>query len=113
MRFQLRSGEPAVATHRVVGVGRSTADGGLVLTTKGDANEVADAEPVREVQVRGTLWYAVPYLGHVGTWFSDATRQTAVYVVAGLLLVYAAAMLVGGARERRPRGEHAGRARAG
>lgn len=105
--FQLRSGEPAVATHRVVGVGRATVGDEVVLTTKGDANAAADAEPVRAVQVRGRVWYAVPWLGHVGAAFSAQSRQLVVYVVAGGLLLYAAVMVVAGVRERR-----AGAARA-
>lgn len=108
--FQLRSGERAVATHRVVGVGRSTVDGEVVLTTQGDANAAADAEPVRAVQVRGRVWYAVPYLGHLGAAFAGQTRQTVVYVVAGGLLLYAASMLVAGLRERRA-GDRGGRHR--
>ncbi|WZH53511.1 MAG: signal peptidase I [Nocardioides alkalitolerans] len=99
--FQLRSGEPAVATHRVVGTGRSTVGGEVVLTTKGDANATADAEPVRAVQVRGRVWYAVPWLGHVGAALGAPTRQVLVYVAAGALLLYAAAMVVAGVRERR------------
>lgn len=50
--YQLESGEPAVATHRVVAV-ETAINGDLAFVTQGDANEVADAEPVRPVQIKG------------------------------------------------------------
>lgn len=100
--FQLESGKPTVVTHRVVGVGMSV-DGERVLETKGDDNEVVDPEPVREVQVKGKLWYSVPYLGHVNTLLTSGQRQWAVYGVAALLLGYAALMWGGAARDRRRR----------
>ncbi|HEY1134871.1 MAG TPA: hypothetical protein VGE77_09860, partial [Nocardioides sp.] len=78
---------------------------------KGDANAAADAEPVRAVQVRGRVWYAVPYLGHVGAAFTGQTRQTVVYLVAGGLLLYAASMVVAGLRERRAGDRGGGRHR--
>ncbi|RZI86995.1 MAG: signal peptidase I, partial [Microbacterium sp.] len=92
--YQLRSGRPTVVTHRVVASG-FRADGTTVLTTQGDANGVPDVRPVRAEQVRGRLWYAVPHLGRVNTALDGAQRQTAVYVVAAALLLYAASMFVG------------------
>lgn len=86
--YQLHSGQPTVVTHRVVAVGVN-AEGDRVFTTRGDANNAADAAPVRPVQVRGALWYAVPKLGHVNTWFDARQQQAATYVVAGGLGVYA------------------------
>ncbi len=64
--YQLRSNEPEVVTHRVVGVGFGTG-GERVFVTRGDANDVND-EPVRAVQVRGVVAYHLPYLGHLNTW---------------------------------------------
>lgn len=99
--YQLRSGEATVVTHRVVAVGRTTVSGEVVLTTQGDANASADAEPVRGVQVRGELWYAVPYLGRAGAVLTADTRQLLVYGVAGVLVLYAASMFVAAAGDRR------------
>ena len=59
--FQIKSGDPAVATHRVVGVG-VTMGGDYLLKTKGDANNAADPTTVRPEQIRGKRWYSVPYL---------------------------------------------------
>jgi len=99
--YQLESGKPAVATHRVVGISHNLA-GKTRFTTQGDANESVD-EPVRPVQVQGRLWYAVPYLGYVNNVISAGQRQWAVLVVAIGLIGYAAAMFVAAFGERRTR----------
>lgn len=106
--FQLESGEPTVATHRVVAVG-TRLDGEQVFTTQGDANGAPDRNPVRAVQVQGRLWYSVPYLGHLNSVLTGRQRESAVLVVAALLVGYAAFMFVAALRERmrRRRGEDA------
>jgi len=98
--YQLESGEPAVVTHRIVGTSVSL-KGGSTFITRGDANGVVDAEPVMAVQVRGKVWYSVPYLGYVNNVLTGRQRQTAVYIVAGVLLVYAGYMFTGSVRDRR------------
>lgn len=98
--YQLHSGVPTVVTHRVTAVGINT-KGERNFTTQGDANDVTDAEQVRPVQIEGTLWYSVPFLGHVNNMLTGRERQMAVYVVASLLLGYAAFMLVSSARDAR------------
>lgn len=97
--FQLESGKPTVATHRVVAVG-TRLDGQQVFTTRGDANGTPDRNPVRAVQVQGRLWYSVPYLGHLNSVLTGRQRQSAVLVVAALLIGYAAFMFVAAVRER-------------
>lgn len=99
LTYQLRSGEPEVVTHRVVAV-RTDLDGHLEWQTRGDANNVPDAAWVREAQVRGTVWYAVPYLGRVTTWLTPAERQMLANAFALLLGVYAALMFVESVRRR-------------
>lgn len=98
--YQLESGEPAVATHRVSEITHNLA-GETRFMTQGDANESADADPVRPVQVRGKLWYSVPYLGYVNNVISASQRQWAVLLVALGLVGYAAAMFVAAFGERR------------
>ncbi|MFE5338815.1 signal peptidase I [Isoptericola sp. NPDC056578] len=100
--YQLRSGDPTVVTHRVVGLG-TTAGGERTLLTQGDANDVADAQPVRDVQVRGVLWYAVPQLGRVMGVGSPQQRQVITTAAAVGLLGYAGWLVAGEARERRSR----------
>ena len=102
--FQLRSGEPEVATHRVVGVG-TTVNGEPVYTTRGDANDVADVEQVGAVQVRGELWYHVPFLGYVGALLTGGQRQGIAVAAAAALVAYAAWQVVQTGRERRRKAE--------
>ena len=108
--YQLESGKADVVTHRVVAV-ESAIDGERTFVTQGDANDVADPEPVRAVQIKGERWYAVPYLGHVNKLLSGSQRQVAVYVVGSLLLAYAAFMFTGSIRDRRRARRAAERAR--
>ncbi|GAA3527462.1 S26 family signal peptidase [Aeromicrobium flavum] len=101
--YQLKSGEPTVVTHRVVSVGYAS-DGEPSFVTRGDANQDPDLEPVRPVQIKGTLWYAVPKLGWMSNALGQDQRNSAVYVVAGGLGLYSVWMLGGALRDRvRPR----------
>lgn len=97
---QLESGEDTVVTHRIAAVSHQV-DGDLEFTTKGDANSAADREPRLPVQIRGVLWYAVPYLGYVATALTGGERQWLVTAIAIGLLCYAAVMLLGSSRSRR------------
>lgn len=103
--YQLHSGEPEVVTHRVVAIAL-TGDQ-LTFTTQGDANPSPDPAPVMPVQIRGTLWYAIPYLGYVNTWINGPYRGWIVAGVAVLLFGYAAYAFIGSAlgaaRRRRVR----------
>lgn len=100
--FQERSGDPTVVTHRIVAIGFA-GDGSRQLVTQGDANGAPDPQPVREEQVRGKVWYSVPYAGQLTTIVDPALRQLAVKVVAGALLAYAGYMITAGALGRRRR----------
>lgn len=92
--YQLKSGEPEVVTHRVVAI--SSTDGETTFTTKGDNNGAADSLPVRPVQVRGTVWYAVPYIGYVNTLVNGDSRAVVVPIIAVGLFAYAGWMLASG-----------------
>ena len=98
--YQIRSGEPGVITHRIVGF---TFDqkGNRLLTTQGDAVPVPDERPVQAAQVRGKLWYSIPYLGYVNNWITGSTRLIVVYVIAGALVLYAVTQFGGSVRDRR------------
>lgn len=97
--YQIESGEPTVATHRIVQVGVNL-KGETSFTFQGDANNAPDPEPVLPVQIKGKLWYSVPYLGHVNNLLSGAQRQIAVWIVSAFLIGYAAYMFVGTIRDR-------------
>ncbi|MET1132445.1 MAG: signal peptidase I [Aeromicrobium sp.] len=97
--YQLESGRQAVVTHRVVSVAYG-ADGQPTFVTRGDANDGVDAEPVAPVQLKGVLWYAVPKLGWLSNAMGQDRRNSAVYVVAGGLGLYAAWMFAGALLDR-------------
>jgi signal peptidase len=61
--FQRAPDGPELVTHRVVSV--DTSSGAPVFTTKGDANEDADIDPVPASAVQGELWFGVPQLGRL------------------------------------------------
>lgn len=98
--YQLESGARQVVTHRVTEVAWSM-DGEQRLRTQGDDNDVVDAEPVRPVQIKGRLWYSLPYLGRVVNLVEGNQRQLGLYVVATALLGYAGFMFTSAARDRR------------
>ena len=97
--FQMYSGRPDVETHRIVGFG-ATQEGEKTLITKGDNNGVNDAEPVRELQVKGKLFYAVPYVGYAANALGNADRNLWVTLGAAGLIGYGALLVVKGIRSR-------------
>lgn len=99
MTYQIRSGESAVVTHRVIS--KTYAAGEVTFITQGDNNTAPDAAPVQEVQVRGTLWYSLPLLGWANTALNGPHRPIVVAIAVGGLFSYAAAMVIGSLRERR------------
>ena len=52
----------------------TTQAGEKTLITRGDNNGANDAEPVREIQVKGKLFYAVPQVGFVANALGNADR---------------------------------------
>lgn len=110
--YQLRSGDPAVVTHRVLAL-RLTADGQTLAQTKGDFNNAIDPDLVKPEQLRGRLWYSVPFLGYINSTVAGHGRVAIVGLVTVGLLAYAGWMLVSASRDRRrlaavPRVEHVG-----
>jgi signal peptidase I len=97
--YQLRPGMPEVVTHRVVGVGVTTA-GERTYVTKGDANKITDATPVRQAQVRGKVLYSLPWLGYLTTLLPGGARRSATIGVVGALVAYAAWQVIHARRER-------------
>ncbi len=98
--YQLKSGEPTVVTHRVLGISFA-GDGTRTFTTQGDANNAPDADKVLPAQIKGKVWYAVPHLGRVNNLIDNAQRHAISVVIIGGLLAYAAYMFVTSGRERR------------
>ncbi|MER2133581.1 MAG: signal peptidase I [Arthrobacter sp.] len=100
--YQIESGKDAVITHRITGIGASQ-DGEVLFTTKGDNNSVEDELPVREVQVRGKLFYAVPYVGFVANSLGNSDRGEIAQWGAVALMGYGVVTLVRGALAKKRR----------
>lgn len=97
--YQFRSGDPAVVTHRVIEIKDSSA-GGRTFVTQGDNNANPDTAMVPE-QLRGVVWYSIPYLGWASTFIHSNDRPWVIPGAATLLLVYASYMLTSGILEAR------------
>jgi signal peptidase len=110
--YQITSGQPAVVSHRVVGVTTSST-GERTFVLKGDANDLADRAPVTAPQIRGVLWYSLPGLGVVNQ-AVNGSRSWLVPTMAAILLVYGVLMIVMGTgsavQRRRRRAARGGRA---
>lgn len=98
--FQPRSGDPEVVTHRIIGVFYNS-EGERRINTRGDANNVQDPWALEPGQVRGRVWYAVPYLGRVNLLLSGGdSRSKLITLAGGGLAVYAVWMVASGFRDR-------------
>lgn len=115
LTYQIESGKPAVVTHRVVAI-QNASDGSVTFTTKGDNNSLADEKPVMPVQIKGTVWYSVPWIGYVNNIINGDARSWIVPTIAIGLLLYAgyafASGLASSARRRRRAREREGSALA-
>ena len=60
------------------------------------------------MQIKGKVWYSVPYIGYLNQVITGRQHIIAVYVVAGLLFAYAALMMLSAARDRRRSRRHLG-----
>jgi signal peptidase I len=99
--YQLDSGRPEVITHRIITV-TAGQDGERMFITQGDNNAVADPDPVREVQVRGKLFYAVPYVGFAANALGQTDRGPIITILACGLIGYGALSMVRGiSRDRK------------
>jgi signal peptidase len=91
-----------MTTHRVLAIDASNATS-PIFTTKGDANAVADPEPVHFPGQVGIYRASVPLVGYALV-YVQAYWRLAVTVLAGAASLVCAAMLVfGNAKTVRPR----------
>ncbi|SDD14878.1 signal peptidase I [Rhodococcus tukisamuensis] len=105
--FQKESGKLDVVTHRIIEV-RENARGEKSFVTQGDANPSRDMNPVVPEQIRGKLWYSVPFMGYVNSVVTGQQRSIMIVVVVGGLLAYAGWMFVSGFRDRSRKGKDEG-----
>ncbi|MDV8055842.1 MULTISPECIES: signal peptidase I [unclassified Rhodococcus (in: high G+C Gram-positive bacteria)] len=97
--YQIRSGEPEVVTHRIVATQQS-GEGITTYVTRGDNNGSDDENPVQIGQIRGKVWYSVPYMGYVNNWLNGEQRKITVTVIVIGLAGYALFMFVGAGVDR-------------
>lgn len=104
LTYQIESGKPAVVTHRVTSI-QTSSSGDTTFITKGDNNAVADAKAVMPVQIKGTVWYSIPWIGYINNLINGDARSWIVPLIAVGLLLYAgyafASGLASSARKRR------------
>jgi len=89
--YQLASGKPVVVTHRVAAI-TTTDTGAKLFTLKGDNNSLPDADLVLPAQVRGKLWYSVPWIGWVNNVVTGPARGWLIPGLAFALFLYAGYM---------------------
>lgn len=73
-------------THRITG--DIVSGGELAYTTKGDANESADLEPVRLSDIRGAVVLTIPYLGYLLDFARQPLGFALLIGVPALLIVF-------------------------
>jgi len=100
--YQIESGRPEVISHRVTEI-VSSSDGGTAFVTQGDNNSEPDEALVLPEQVRGTLWYSVPWLGFVNQVVNGDARSWIVPLLAIALLGYAGYSVAAGLVEAQRR----------
>lgn len=93
--YQIRSGEPAVITHRVIAISESTI-GERSFQFKGDNNSDPDPDLVVPDQIQGRVWYSVPFIGFANTAMGGDARSWVIPAAAVLLLGYAGFMIASG-----------------
>lgn len=104
--YQAEPNKPVYITHRILRIDTSGAQ--TLYTFKGDANRGPDTDPVVAAQIRGKVWFHVPFLGQIRD--DLKTPRGITLALAVVLAGYAVSELSSGVRERRhPRPEEADR----
>jgi signal peptidase len=100
--YQIRSGDPAVITHRITAIS-SASDGTRSFTFTGDNNASPDSLPVTPGQIQGEVWYSVPLVGWANQAVNGQARGWIIPAAAVALLAYAAVTIITGAVQTRRR----------
>ena len=95
--YQAEPDKPVYITHRILRIDTSGTQ--TLYTFKGDANRGPDTDPVVAGQIRGKVWFHVPYLGRIRD--DLKTRGGITLALAIVLAGYAASQLLSAMRDRR------------
>ena len=95
--YQVAPGKQEFITHRVITIDSSTSP--TTFTLKGDANRGPDMDPVSAQQIRGKVWFHVPYIGGI----RDALHGKGGITLVGMLALagYALSQLSGAFQDRK------------
>lgn len=81
----------SLTTHRVIETHRTVVGNGeaaLSFTTRGDANESNDREPIPAEAVRGRVWFHVPFIGHLRDAVATPLGLGTIVGLAGIALLW-------------------------
>lgn len=81
-------GNEELVTHRIISI--ENKNGSLYFATKGDANEMADLNPVRAGQIQGKVIYTIPELGKLEAFIKTTRGRIVAICIAGILFVLVA-----------------------
>jgi len=91
--YQIVSDDPATITHRITAVEMSS-NGTLSFTTMGDNNAAADKDAIQPGQIKGEVWYALPWIGALSTLRQHQVTAIALPIVGTALILWAAYLLI-------------------
>lgn len=91
--YQAESGKPTVITHRIIATTLST-NGTRSFTTMGDNNAVADPEPIAEDQIRGRVWYALPWIGMIASARQNGALGIIIPIAGFALIAYGGYLVI-------------------
>lgn len=83
--YQRRT-DTSATTHRLVEA--TMVAGEPAFIAQGDANNVADVEPVRPAEIAGRVWYHIPYLGYILSFFRSPLGFLILVIVPAVLIVW-------------------------
>ena len=97
--YQIESGKPGVISHRIISIGASQS-GEREVRTQGDNNSLPDPNPVLGVQVKGKLFYAIPWVGFIANSVGQE-RDSIIPILAAVFIGFGALSMVRGALEKK------------
>ena len=59
-----------IIVHRVIGIEKHN-DGTILYITKGDNNNIADKDKIKEDQIIGKVLFKIPYIGYPSIWLNE------------------------------------------
>ncbi len=90
--YQPEATDSTLIIHRITDV-TVHADGTRTYIVKGDNNGAAD-QPVEGYQVRGKVWYHLPWIGYANTWLNGNGPRHMAFVISIAVVGYSWAMVL-------------------